>query len=115
MCDRVVDEIRRQGEADQTLIAGACQNGELVERVGIALDRGELDLRRTSFSEIVRGMDREASRHGYMLLLANVHAGNDQSANAACCNANNSVMPFCANASMAFSSSGWNGAPSAVP
>ncbi len=55
VCDRVVDEIRRQGEADQTLIAGACQNGELVERVGIALDRGELDLRRTSFSEIVRG------------------------------------------------------------
>ncbi len=34
------------------------------------------------FSEIVRGMDREASRHGYMLLLANVHAGNEQSANA---------------------------------
>ena len=34
------------------------------------------------FSEIVRGMDREASRHGYMLLLANVHAGSDQSTNA---------------------------------
>ena len=34
------------------------------------------------FSEIVRGMDRQASRHGYMLLLSNVHAGSEQSANA---------------------------------
>jgi signal transduction histidine kinase len=54
ICDRVGYEIRRQGEADHTLITGACQSGELVERVGIALDRGELDERRTSFSEIVR-------------------------------------------------------------
>jgi two-component system, NtrC family, nitrogen regulation sensor histidine kinase NtrY len=59
VCDRVVDEIRRQGEADHSLIAGACQSGELVERVGIALDRGELDERRTGFSEIVR-MQRKA-------------------------------------------------------
>ena len=34
------------------------------------------------FSEIVRGMDREASRRGYMLLLSNVHSGSEQSANA---------------------------------
>jgi signal transduction histidine kinase len=54
VCDRVVDEVRRQGEADHTLLAGACQSGELVERVGIALDREELDERRTGFSEIVR-------------------------------------------------------------
>jgi signal transduction histidine kinase len=54
ICDRVGYEIRRQGEADHTLITGACQSGELVERVGIALDRGDLDERRTSFSEIVR-------------------------------------------------------------
>ena len=33
------------------------------------------------FSEIVRGMDREASRRGYMLLLSNVHAGSEQSEN----------------------------------
>jgi LacI family transcriptional regulator len=33
-------------------------------------------------SEIVRGMDRVASRRGYMLLLSNVHAGNEHSANA---------------------------------
>jgi signal transduction histidine kinase len=58
ICDRVGYEIRRQGEADHTLITGACQSGELVERVGIALDRGELDERRTSFSEIVRTQRR---------------------------------------------------------
>jgi LacI family transcriptional regulator len=34
------------------------------------------------FSEFVRGMDREASRRGYMLLLSNVHAGSEQSAGA---------------------------------
>lgn len=58
VCDRVVDEVRRQGEADHTLISGACQSGELVERVGIALDRGDLDERRTGFSEIVRTQRR---------------------------------------------------------
>ena len=54
ICDRLVDELKRQGEADHTLVAGACQSGLLVERVGIAIDRGELDDRRTAFSEIVR-------------------------------------------------------------
>jgi LacI family transcriptional regulator len=34
------------------------------------------------FSEFVRGMDREASRRGYMLLLSNVHAGSEQSTSA---------------------------------
>lgn len=58
ICDRLVDEMRRQGEADHTLIAGACQSGELVERVGIAIDRGELDDRRTGFSELVRTQRR---------------------------------------------------------
>src|SRR5690606_18062133 len=38
-----------------------------------------------------------------------------QSASAACCRANNSFMPPCARASIALSSSGWKGAPSAVP
>jgi signal transduction histidine kinase len=50
--------MRRQGEADHTLIAGSCQSGELVERVGIAIDRGDLDERRTSFSELVRNQRR---------------------------------------------------------
>jgi LacI family transcriptional regulator len=34
------------------------------------------------FSEIVRGMDREAIRHGYLLLLSNLHAGGRQAASA---------------------------------
>lgn len=53
ICDRVVDELRRQGDADQLLIGSACQDGELVDRVGIAIDRAELAERRTGFSSIV--------------------------------------------------------------
>lgn len=55
VCARIVAEVQRQGEADQTLIAGACLGGELVDRAGIAVDRGELDERRPAYSEIVRG------------------------------------------------------------
>ena len=33
------------------------------------------DLHGEFFSEIVRGMDKEASRHGYLLLLSNLHRG----------------------------------------
>jgi len=40
------------------------------------------DLHGEFFSEIVRGMDREASRRGYLLLLSNLHAGGAQAANA---------------------------------
>ncbi|MEO6224299.1 MAG: LacI family DNA-binding transcriptional regulator [Sphingomicrobium sp.] len=40
------------------------------------------DLHGEFFSEIVRGMDREASRRGYLLLLSNLHAGTDQAAHA---------------------------------
>jgi LacI family transcriptional regulator len=40
------------------------------------------DLHGEFFSEIVRGMDREASRRGYLLLLSNLHAGSEQAANA---------------------------------
>lgn len=38
------------------------------------------DLHGEFFSEIVRGMDREASRHGYLLLLSNLHGSPDQAA-----------------------------------
>ena len=38
------------------------------------------DLHGQFFSEIVRGMDREASRHGYLLLLSNLHGSPDQAA-----------------------------------
>jgi LacI family transcriptional regulator len=40
------------------------------------------DLHGEFFSEIVRGMDREASRRGYLLLLSNLHAGGEQAASA---------------------------------
>jgi LacI family transcriptional regulator len=40
------------------------------------------DLHGEFFSELVRGMDHEAARRGYMLLLSNVHHGSEQSANA---------------------------------
>ncbi|HEX8667578.1 MAG TPA: LacI family DNA-binding transcriptional regulator [Allosphingosinicella sp.] len=40
------------------------------------------DLHGEFFSEIVRGMDREASRHGYLLLLSNMHAGDEQAGTA---------------------------------
>ena len=54
ICLRAVDEIQRQAEADQTLIGGACQSGLLVDLVGSSLDRGDLDERRTAYSQIVR-------------------------------------------------------------
>jgi len=40
------------------------------------------DLHGEFFSEIVRGMDREASRRGYLLLLSNLHSGGQQAAHA---------------------------------
>lgn len=40
------------------------------------------DLHGEFFSEIVRGMDREASRRGYLLLLSNLHGGDEQAAGA---------------------------------
>src|SRR5947208_17005479 len=40
------------------------------------------DLHGEFFSEIVRGMDREASRRGYLLLLSNLHDGGEQATSA---------------------------------
>ena len=40
------------------------------------------DLHGEFFSEIVRGMDREGSRRGYLLLLSNLHEGSEQAATA---------------------------------
>jgi LacI family transcriptional regulator len=40
------------------------------------------DLHGEFFSEIVRGMDREASRRGYLLLLSNLHGRKQQATNA---------------------------------
>ena len=38
------------------------------------------DLHGEFFSEMVRGLDREASRHGYLLLLSNLHGSSQQAA-----------------------------------
>jgi LacI family transcriptional regulator len=46
--------------------------------VGVVLP----DLYGEFFSEVVRGMDREASRRGYVLLLSNLHGGDPRSAEA---------------------------------
>jgi two-component system nitrogen regulation sensor histidine kinase NtrY len=53
-CERVVAEIRRQGESDRKLIAGACQSGELVDRALIWLEARTLDdERRLALSRLV--------------------------------------------------------------
>ncbi|MBV9946006.1 MAG: HAMP domain-containing protein [Myxococcales bacterium] len=52
-CDRVVAEIRRQGESDRKLVGGACQSGELVDRALISLEAGTLDDWRLALSRLV--------------------------------------------------------------
>ncbi len=53
-CERVVAEIRRQGESDRKLVAGACQSGELVDRALIWLEGRTLgDERRLALSRLV--------------------------------------------------------------
>jgi two-component system nitrogen regulation sensor histidine kinase NtrY len=53
-CDRVVAEIRRQGESDRLLVGGACQSGELVDRALVWLEAGTLDdPRRLALSRLV--------------------------------------------------------------
>jgi two-component system, NtrC family, nitrogen regulation sensor histidine kinase NtrY len=59
VCERLVSEVKRQGDADSALINGACSRGELVERAGFALDLGEIEDRRTAYSQIVHA-EREA-------------------------------------------------------
>ncbi len=54
VCERIRHEIERQGEADQKLIGGACQGGELVDRVDIAIRGERLDEQRMGFAQVVR-------------------------------------------------------------
>ena len=88
---RVLNRLENVSEETRTRVADAVRALGYVPHAGAR----SLSLARTNaigvvlpdfhgefFSEIVRGMDREASRHGYMLLLANVHAGSEPSANA---------------------------------
>ena len=74
--ERVADAVRELGYVPH---AGARSLSlARTNAIGVVLP----DFHGEFFSEIVRGMDREASRRGYMLLLSNVHAGSEQSANA---------------------------------
>src|SRR5439155_27159748 len=73
---RVADAVRELGyvpHAGARSLSLARSNA-----IGVVLP----DLHGEFFSEIVRGMDREASRRGYLLLLSNLHAGGAQAANA---------------------------------
>lgn len=54
VCERIKAEVARQADADRTLITGFCEGNELVEQVGIAIDNGEIDERRYSFSARVQ-------------------------------------------------------------
>ena len=74
--ERVADAVRELGYVPH---AGARSLSlARTNAVGVVLP----DLHGEFFSEIVRGMDHEASERGYFLLLSNMHAGNAQSASA---------------------------------
>lgn len=66
-----VNELGYVPHAGARSLSLACNNA-----IGVVLP----DLHGEFFSEFVRGMDREASRHGYLLLLSNFHGGSDQAA-----------------------------------
>src|SRR3954447_12399507 len=73
---RVADAVRELGyvpHAGARSLSLARSNA-----IGVVLP----DLHGEFFSEIVRGMDREASRRGYLLLLSNLHGGGAQAATA---------------------------------
>ena len=73
---RVADAVRELGYVPH---AGARSLSlARTNAIGVVLP----DLHGEFFSEIVRGMDREASRRGYLLLLSNMHAGGAQAENA---------------------------------
>jgi LacI family transcriptional regulator len=72
--NRVTDAVRELGYVPH---AGARSLSlARTNAIGVVLP----DLHGEFFSEIVRGMDREASRQGYLLLLSNLHAGTEQAA-----------------------------------
>jgi LacI family transcriptional regulator len=73
---RVADAVRELGYVPH---AGARSLSlARTNAIGVVLP----DLHGEFFSEIVRGMDKEASSRGYLLLLSNMHAGSAQAANA---------------------------------
>ncbi|MDF2697061.1 MAG: Nitrogen regulation protein NtrY [Labilithrix sp.] len=72
ICERIRGEVKRQADADRTLITGFCEGNELVEHVGLAIDNGEIDERRLSFSSRVR---TERKAFGMDELLVGVEKG----------------------------------------
>jgi LacI family transcriptional regulator len=73
---RVADAVRELGYVPH---AGARSLSlARTNAIGVVLP----DLHGEFFSEIVRGMDKEASSRGYLLLLSNTHAGSAQAASA---------------------------------
>jgi len=72
ICERIKGEVKRQADADRTLITGFCEGNELVEHVGLAIDSGEIDERRLSFSSRVR---TERKAFGMDELLVGVEKG----------------------------------------
>jgi LacI family transcriptional regulator len=74
--NRVADAVRELGYVPH---AGARSLSlSRTNAIGVVLP----DLHGEFFSEIVRGMDRQASRRGYLLLLSNLHGRKQQAANA---------------------------------
>lgn len=50
-CDRVSAEVKRQAEADQKLVAGACQAAEIVDETLIAIETDQLAMRRAALGQ----------------------------------------------------------------
>lgn len=87
---RALNGFENVSEAARERIAAAVKDLGYVPHAGarsLSLARNNAigvvlpDLHGEFFSEFVRGMDREASRNGYLLLLSNFHGGSDQAAN----------------------------------
>jgi len=84
---RVLNGLENVSEQTRNRVADAVQALGYVPHAGarsLSLSRTNAigvvlpDLHGEFFSEIMRGMDREASARGYLLLLSNMHAGGDQ-------------------------------------
>jgi LacI family transcriptional regulator len=88
---RTLNRLENVSEETRTRVADAVRELGYVPHAGarsLSLSRTNAigvvlpDLHGEFFSEIVRGMDREASRLGYLLLLSNLHGRKQQAANA---------------------------------
>lgn len=52
-CDRIRSEVERDAARDRLLVENSCKSSELVDRVAIAVSRGDLAMNRTRFSQLV--------------------------------------------------------------